>query len=105
MLLGPLLRRVVRPCREDASSPALEKRGEDRRDLLRRLALGENRFRSPLTELAVEVDAGEPEVPIGQLGDGLERVVRARRPGTNTLEQLAEIVAEPSHRAIVRALR
>ena len=98
-------RRVVGARREDASSPALEKRGEDRRDLLGRLALGENRLRGALAELAMDVDPGEPEVAIGQLGEGLERVVRARRPGANTLEQLAEIVAKPGHRAIVRALR
>ena len=82
-------RRVVGARREDASSPAVEECGEDRRDLLGRLALGENRLRGPLAELAMDVDPGEPEVAIGQLGEGLERVVRARRPGANTLEQLA----------------
>ena len=50
----------------------------------------------------MDVDPGEPEVAIRQLGEPLERVVRARRPGANTLEQLAEIVAKPGHRAIVR---
>ena len=50
----------------------------------------------------MEVDPREAEVAIRQLREALERVVGARRPGANTLEQLAEIVAKPGHRAIVR---
>ena len=38
----------------------------------------------------------------GQLRQHLERVVRGRRARTDALEEVAKIVPEPSHRAIVR---
>jgi hypothetical protein len=98
---GPA-RRLVGARRKDAAGPALEQRGEDPRDLLRRLPFRENGLGSTLSELAMEVDASESQVTNRQFGEPLERVVRARRSRPNGLEELAEIVAEPGHRAIVR---
>ena len=43
-------------------APAVEQRGGDGLDLLRRLALGEDGLRRALAQLAVRVDAGEAEV-------------------------------------------
>ena len=87
---------------EDAARSAFEQRGDDPRDLLGRLALGEHGLGRTLAKLAMDVDAGEAEVS----DTAAPRVARARRrgylPAAHGLEQLAEIVAEPCHRAIVR---
>ena len=97
-------RRVVCPRREHASRAAFEQCDEDLRHLLRGLPLGEHGLRRALSKLPVEVDPREAEVAVRQLGEPLERVVGARRPGANTLEQVAEIVAKPGHRAIVEVV-
>ena len=96
---GP--RRVVCPRREDASRAAFEECNEDLRDLLRGLSLGENGLGRTLSKLPVKVDSREPEISVRQLGETFQRVVGARRPGPHTFEKVAEIVAEPGHRAIV----
>jgi hypothetical protein len=50
----------------------------------------------------MEVDASEAEVAERQLRQALERVVDRRRPLADAVEELAEVVAEPGHKAIVR---
>ena len=97
---GP--RGVVCARREHASRAAFEKCHEDLRDLLRGLPLGENDLGRTLPKLPMKVDPREPEIAVRQLGEPLQRVVGARRPGPHTFEKVAEIVAEPGHRAIVR---
>ena len=94
-------RGLVRARREHAAGPALEQRGEDAGDLLRRLALREDRLRSALSQLAMNIDAGEAEVEIGQAGELLDGLLGARRPSAHALEELAEIIAKTGHEAIV----
>ena len=50
----------------------------------------------------MDVDPGETEIAIWELREPFERVVRARLPRANTLEQVTKIVPKPTHRAIVR---
>jgi hypothetical protein len=50
----------------------------------------------------MDVDARIAEVAKRELRQRLQRVVWTRRTGANTLEELAEIVTKPCHRAIVR---
>ena len=96
---------IVRACGQNASGSSVEQRREDARDLLWRLTLREHGFRSTLSKLAMKVDAREAEVAIWELRESLERFVGARLADADALEELAEIVAEPGHRAIVSASR
>jgi hypothetical protein len=50
----------------------------------------------------MDVHAREAEVAIRELRESLERFVGTRLPDAYALEELAEIVAEPGHKAIVR---
>ena len=96
-------RRIFRACGENASGSPIEKRHEDLRNLVGRLAFGEHRFGSALAKLAMDVHAREAEVAIRELRESLERVVRARLTDSDALEELAEIIPKAGHRAIVSA--
>ena len=91
---------AIRSRGKDAPCSTVEKRREDPSNLLGRLPFGENGLGCALSKLAMEVDAGEAEVSKRQRGETLERVVRARRPDANVLEQLSQIVAKPCHRTL-----
>ena len=53
-----------------AAGAGVEQRGRDRRDLVRRLALGHDPLGRALARLAVGVDAREAEIAEGGHGDG-----------------------------------
>ncbi len=93
---------LVRPGDEHAARSALDERLHDACHLLRSLPLREHGLRGALSQLAVEVDAGEAEVAEREGAEALERVLGRGAPRADVVEERAQIVAKARHAAIVR---
>ena len=94
------LRRRVRPQAGD-QHPAVGSHHPpgDRLQVLRPFPLGVDRFGEAVAELAVEVELGEVEVGVGELGEIAQGLVRRAIPGGHRFEQAFEVVGIHDGRA------
>ena len=87
----------VRMGHEHTPRARIQHRRDDLRSLIGRLALAKDRLRSSLTQLAVEIELGEPQLAKRQRGEPAKRIVGIDPVLAHVLEQGRELVVHPRH--------
>jgi hypothetical protein len=90
-------RRLVRPRDENTPCSTLQHRNDDLRDLVGGLPFGKHDLGGALPELAMQVDAGESEVPVRQSGELLDGRGRFYLALAHGLEQRFQLGSQTGH--------